>query len=94
LSLLGILVGGTFAVGASAALLGFSSAGLSISSANVLGYAVAASLAWMKCGRDVLPAGSVILTVPYVLRKVGLYHQIASRRTDKQWNRTDRAKPS
>ena len=95
LSLLGILVGGTFAVGASAALFGFSSAGLSmsISSASVLGYFVAASLAWMKCGRDVLPASSVILIAPYVLKKVDLYYQIASRRTDKQWNRTDRTKP-
>jgi cellulose synthase/poly-beta-1,6-N-acetylglucosamine synthase-like glycosyltransferase len=89
LSLLGMLVGGMLAV---TALFGFPSAALAVSTASFLAFIAAAFLAWMKCGRDVLPPGAIFLIAPYILGKLGLYRQIASGKTDAQWIRTDRTK--
>ena len=92
LSLLVILVAGVFAVTALAALIGFSSVPLVISAATLLGFITAIFVAWLNCGRDVLPASAIFSIVPYVLGKVGLYRQIISGNGDAKWVRTDREK--
>jgi cellulose synthase/poly-beta-1,6-N-acetylglucosamine synthase-like glycosyltransferase len=92
LTLLAILIAGILVVSASAALLGLSSAALAISTVSLLAFTTAAILAWLKCGRDVLPLGAVFLVAPYIFRKLGLYRQIASGKAEARWIRTDRTK--
>jgi hypothetical protein len=57
-----------------------------------LGFIVAIFLAWLKCGRDVLPARTMFSIAPFVIEKLGLYRQILSGKADAQWDRTDRKK--
>jgi hypothetical protein len=83
---------GTWTASLTAALFGLSSLALTISTASLLLFIAAAGLVWINYGRDVLPPGAVLLIAPYVLRKLGLYRQIASGKTDVRWIRTDRAK--
>ena len=92
LSLLVILVTGVFAVTALAAFIGLSWAPLVISAATLLGFISAIFLAWLRCGRDVLPASAIFSIVLYVLGKVGLYRQIISGKADAKWDRADRKK--
>jgi cellulose synthase/poly-beta-1,6-N-acetylglucosamine synthase-like glycosyltransferase len=92
LSLFGILIAGVFAVTTLAVLFGFSSVPLIISTATILGFIVAIFLAWLKCGRDVLPASTILSIVPYVIGKLGLYRQMLFGKADAQWERTDRKK--
>ena len=92
LSLLGILITGVFAVTAVTAYFGYSFAAFTISTATVLGYVIGVFIAWLKCGRDVLPATAILSIAPYVIGKLGLYRQVLSGKGDMQWNRTDRTK--
>jgi cellulose synthase/poly-beta-1,6-N-acetylglucosamine synthase-like glycosyltransferase len=92
LTLLAILSAGVLVVSASAALLGLSPAALAISTVSLLAFTTAAFLAWLKCGRDVLPLGAAFLLAPYIFRKLGLYRQIAADKTEARWIRTDRTK--
>jgi cellulose synthase/poly-beta-1,6-N-acetylglucosamine synthase-like glycosyltransferase len=94
LSLLAMLVFSVFAVTGLAAVIGFSAIPLIVSTATFSGFAIAACLAWLKCGRDVLPIGAVLSIFPYVLGKVGLYHQVISGKADAKWDRADRKKSS
>ena len=92
LSLLGMLVFGIFVVSALSVLLGFSSTAFIISVVCLMVFMFAVFLAWLKCGRDVLPAAAVLSIVPYVIGKFGLYREALSGRAEAQWNRTDRTK--
>lgn len=92
LSLLAILVISMFVVASLYALFGFSSSALTLSTATVLALLLATCLAWLKCGRDIVPIGAVFSIAPYILRKLNLYSVILSKKTDAQWIRTDRTK--
>ena len=90
LSLLGLLLAGIFLLTSLAALSGLSSAPLIIAIANVLVFGLAVFFAWLKFGRDILPAQAFLSISP--LRKFRLYGQMLLGRTAVQWVRTDRAK--
>jgi cellulose synthase/poly-beta-1,6-N-acetylglucosamine synthase-like glycosyltransferase len=92
LSLLGILVAGVFTATLVAVFFGLSPTALTISTATLLAFIFAVFLAWLKCGRDVLPASAIFSIAPYVIGKLGLYHQVLSGKGDAQWTRTDRTK--
>ena len=92
LSLLTVMTIGTFAFAAAAAFFGLSSAALTVSLASVLMLLLAIVFAWLKCGRDVLPACAIFSIVSYVFKKLSLYRHILSNRTNAQWIRTDRTK--
>jgi cellulose synthase/poly-beta-1,6-N-acetylglucosamine synthase-like glycosyltransferase len=92
LSLLATLLAGMFVVAALAAIFGFSSAALLISATSLLGFLLTAFLAWLKCGRDILPPRAISSVAPYVLGKLPLYRRILSNRTETRWIRTDRTK--
>jgi cellulose synthase/poly-beta-1,6-N-acetylglucosamine synthase-like glycosyltransferase len=92
LSPLAMLVVGVFFAAALAALFGFSAAALLISTASLLAFLLAVFLAWLKCGRDVLPPRAMLSIAPYVLGKLPLYRRILSNRADARWIRTDRTK--
>jgi cellulose synthase/poly-beta-1,6-N-acetylglucosamine synthase-like glycosyltransferase len=92
LSLLGILVTGMLLIAVLAAFFGFSSAALVISALNGLVFLLAAYLAWLKYGLEVLPPGALLLIAPYALGKLGLYLRILFNKMDARWIRTDRTK--
>jgi len=73
-------------------LFGLSSAPLIVITATLLEFIAAIFLAWLMCGRDLLPANSILSLVTYMIGKVGLYIQILSGKADAQWDRTDRNK--
>jgi cellulose synthase/poly-beta-1,6-N-acetylglucosamine synthase-like glycosyltransferase len=92
LSLLATIVLGMFAVAASYAFLGFSTSILALSAAALVEFVLAAFLAWLKCGRDVVPIGAVLSIPLYVLGKLGFYRVKLAGKSDAHWIRTDRAK--
>ena len=92
LSLLAMLVIGIVCFTAVCALLGLSLLpALIVSGAALAAFVVAAFLAWLKCGRDVVPIGAVLSIPLYILGKLGLYRIKMFNKTDAQWVRTDRA---
>ena len=90
LSLLAMLVIGIVCITAICALFGCSLSALIVSGAALTAFVLAAFLAWLKCGRDVVPM-STILSIPfYILGKLGLYRIKIFSKSDLQWVRTDR----
>jgi cellulose synthase/poly-beta-1,6-N-acetylglucosamine synthase-like glycosyltransferase len=89
LALLALLTVVVTALAGFAAALGCGSAALIISAANVSILGSAVFLAWLKCGRDVLPLRSTFSLLSYVAGKLPLYLQILFRR-QKTWIRTER----
>jgi hypothetical protein len=81
-----------FLVASLTALFGLSSVAMPISIAAVSALMLAVFLAWLKCGRDVLPAKAALSIVPSVVGKLGIYGRILSRRLDARWIKTDRTK--
>lgn len=92
LSLLGMLVVGVFALAFLAALFGLSFAAFVIASINLLMFAVAVLLAWLKFGRDILPVRDLRSLGPQIFKKLRIYGQILLGRTAAVWIRTDRGK--
>ena len=92
LSLLVFLVVGTFAIAALFELLGFASFPLILGTVTLMLLMLATFLAWMKCGRDLVPVGSVLSIVSYIAGKLRLYFIGLFRKKDAQWIKTDRAK--
>ena len=72
------------------ALLGFSSLPFLLSSAAFLAFVLAGFLAWLKCGRDILPVRQLPSIVAYVFKKLGLYRVILFGKTAQSWTRTER----
>jgi hypothetical protein len=81
-----------FAVAASYEILGFSSLALTMSAATLMAFVLAAFLAWLKCGRDIVPVSAVLSIALYILGKLGIYRVKLLNKTDAQWIRTDRTK--
>lgn len=92
LSLLGMLVLGIFGLSLWSAISGYSFAALAIATISLLAFAFATFLAWLKCGRDVVPPGALLLIPSYAFRKLRLYRQFFSGNIDSKWIRTDRTK--
>lgn len=90
LSLLGLLVLGTFGLSLLAGAFDHSFTPSALASANLLLFATAVLLAWLKCGRDVVPPKALMLIPSYLLGKLKLYSQLALGRTDSDWTRTER----
>jgi cellulose synthase/poly-beta-1,6-N-acetylglucosamine synthase-like glycosyltransferase len=91
LSLLALLVLSTFGLSLPLAILGHSFAAPAVAAINLVALAIATLLAWLKCGRDVVPASAIVLIPSYVLRKLRLYALLVSGRVDSKWTRTERA---
>ena len=92
LSLLGLLIIGIFALTSLATLLGLPSVAMVIASANLLVFMLAILFAWLKFGRDVLPARLFLSIGSLILEKIRLYGLMLMGRTAAQWVRTDRDK--
>jgi cellulose synthase/poly-beta-1,6-N-acetylglucosamine synthase-like glycosyltransferase len=92
LSLLGLLVVATFALTFLAMTFGLSPAALVIATINLLMFAVAVLLAWLKFGQSILPVRMIGSFGPQMFRKFHIFSQILLGRTAAVWVRTDRAK--
>jgi len=93
LSLLGLLIVGSFALTFLAAALGLSLVPLVIASLNLLMFGFAVLLAWLKFGQDILPARVLSSLGRQVLGKFRIHGEILRGRTAAVWIRTDRGKP-
>jgi cellulose synthase/poly-beta-1,6-N-acetylglucosamine synthase-like glycosyltransferase len=92
LSLLAILVLGIFGLSLLYAIAGFSAAPLAISTISLVTFALTTLLAWLKCGRDVVPPSALLQIPSYAFRKIPLYRQLIFGKTGSHWTRTDRTK--
>ncbi len=93
LSLLGMLVVGFFGFSLLFyAIFGSSFTVLAISSVSLLTFTTATLLAWIKCGRDVVPPSALALIPSYAFGKLNLYRQFIFGKIDSRWTRTDRTK--
>jgi cellulose synthase/poly-beta-1,6-N-acetylglucosamine synthase-like glycosyltransferase len=92
LSLLAMLVVGIFGLSLLYAIAGYSTAALAVSTLSLLALTVAAFLAWLKCGRDIVPPNTFLQIPSYAFRKIKIYRQFIFGKVDSQWTRTDRTK--
>ena len=90
LSLLAMLVCGVFGISFVFGVLGFGSAQLIVSAATVVAFTLSVGLAWLKCGRDIVPFGTFFSILGYAFRKLGLYRSIFSGKGETRWVRTSR----
>jgi hypothetical protein len=63
-----------------------------IAATNLLVFTLAILFAWLKFGRDVLPARLFLSIGSLILEKIRLYGLMLMGRTAAQWVRTDRGK--
>jgi cellulose synthase/poly-beta-1,6-N-acetylglucosamine synthase-like glycosyltransferase len=92
LSLLAMLVLGIFGFSLLHAISGHSSTAFAISTVSLLALTMATLLAWLTCGRDVVPPSALLKIPSYAFRKLKLYRQFVFGKIDSQWTRTDRTK--
>ena len=92
LSLYVSLLGAMIVITAAATYFGASAAALITSIASLLLLTMAVLLAWLKCGRDILPASALTLIATFLLGKLPLYFRLLRNRAASQWVRTDRQK--
>ena len=90
LSLLALFVLGTFSLAGLCSIFGSSLTVLMISTFNIILFGLATFVAWLKCGRDLVPIGAALEIPRYVLGKAKIYRAKLFKRTDTQWIRTDR----
>jgi cellulose synthase/poly-beta-1,6-N-acetylglucosamine synthase-like glycosyltransferase len=91
LTSLGILLVVMLALTTILTLLGFSSLAMFVNAISVLGLIIGIFICWLKWGRDLLPATSLLSILRYVICKIPLYLKMSfgKRLT---WIRTDRTK--
>jgi cellulose synthase/poly-beta-1,6-N-acetylglucosamine synthase-like glycosyltransferase len=94
LSLLTMLLIGMLGISALAALVGLSSVPLMVSGLSIFALWLAIFLAWLRCGRDVLPPRAILSVVPHLFGKFRVYRRILASGNGVQWIRTDRGKSS
>ena len=92
LSLLGLLVVGVFGLASLTTLLGLPSEAMWISAMNLMVFALTIFFAWLKFGRDILPARKLLNIGPLVFQKLHLYARMLLGKKTAQWIRTDRGK--
>jgi cellulose synthase/poly-beta-1,6-N-acetylglucosamine synthase-like glycosyltransferase len=88
--LVSVLAAATIGTGL-AVFMGLSAVPFFLTAAGLLLVAAATLVAWIKHGRDVLPMRDLILIVPYLVKKLGLYADLAVGRRASRWIRTDRS---
>jgi cellulose synthase/poly-beta-1,6-N-acetylglucosamine synthase-like glycosyltransferase len=89
LALLALLAATMMTLAGIVAVAGGSLLALVISAANFAALLFAVFLAWLRCGRDVLPLGAMFSLISFVVGKLPLDLQALFRR-QKTWIRTDR----
>lgn len=92
LSLLVAIAGGIAVLGGAYALLAGALLPAALAILNLSALAAALTLAWLKFGRDILPASQIPFVAGQILRRFHLLRRLA-RRGSSEWIRTDRSRP-
>lgn len=92
LTLLGFLICLATVLSGLGVLFGLSTLPLIVNAVSFSAFLIVVLLAWLKFGRDVLPAHSISLLISYVLQKFPLYRRMIFERGEPKWIRTDREK--
>lgn len=92
LSLLVLMLVGIFGTACLSSLISSSSAPLMVATGNLVVFAFAILLAWLKFGRDILPPRSFFPIGRLLLQRIRLYCQMILGKTASHWIRTDRDK--
>jgi cellulose synthase/poly-beta-1,6-N-acetylglucosamine synthase-like glycosyltransferase len=90
LSLLAMLVLGTFSLAGLGSLFGWPLTALAISTFNIILFGITVFVAWLKCGRDLVPIRAAVEIPRYLLGKAKLYRARLFKSADGEWIRTDR----
>ena len=90
LALFALLIAGTFAVAAFAALLGLSAAPLVVASYVLLAFGLSGFLCWWNWGRKLLPASALPSMLAYLGSKLPLYAGMLTGKGATRWVRTER----
>jgi cellulose synthase/poly-beta-1,6-N-acetylglucosamine synthase-like glycosyltransferase len=90
LTLLALLVAGVLAVSVIFAALGLGTLPLLLSAASLGALLLATGLAWLRFGRTILPARTLVRIPGYILGKLPLYGRILAGRAGSEWIRTER----
>ena len=93
ITLLGVLIAGLLLVSCVTGLLGGHIGPLIVSVTALVVFVGGLALAWARCGRDVLPARTLILIGPYIVGKLMIYAWMLSSKGTPKWVRTERNKP-
>jgi cellulose synthase/poly-beta-1,6-N-acetylglucosamine synthase-like glycosyltransferase len=94
ITLLGWLIAGLLLASCLIGVLGGQSGPLLVSAAAMVLFVGVLALAWARCGRDLLPARTLISIGPYVAGKFGIYMRMLSSKGTPKWVRTERNKPN
>jgi len=90
LSLLGILTLGIFVLSSGAWFVGCSPAAFMIATGNLLAFVLAILVAWLRFGRNILPASGLPSIMALIFQRLKLYGQLLLGKTASNWIRTDR----
>jgi cellulose synthase/poly-beta-1,6-N-acetylglucosamine synthase-like glycosyltransferase len=93
ITLLGLLIAGLLLASCLTAMLGGAVAPLVVNTTTLVFFVGGLALAWARCGRDLLPAGTLISVGPYLAGKLVVYMRILASNGTNKWVRTDRNKP-
>jgi cellulose synthase/poly-beta-1,6-N-acetylglucosamine synthase-like glycosyltransferase len=91
LAVLTLILCGTLFLAGSAALSIGRNWGSTVAVVDLVAFFSAVMLAWLRWGREVLPAASALSIASYVLSKLGLYRDVLMRRAAATWVRTARS---
>ncbi|HMD53252.1 MAG TPA: glycosyl transferase, partial [Phycisphaerae bacterium] len=72
------------------AMTGFNSVIVWLSGLSLIIFTVAILLAWLECGKDILPLHEIPKIVSYVLWKFKLYMKMLGSKNKVEWIRTER----
>jgi cellulose synthase/poly-beta-1,6-N-acetylglucosamine synthase-like glycosyltransferase len=72
------------------AMTGFSSVIAWLNGVSLIVFAAAILLAWLKCGKDILPLHEILKISSYVLWKFKLYMKMLGSKNKVEWIRTER----
>ena len=72
------------------AMTGFNSVIVWLNGASLIILVAAVLLAWLECGKEILPLHEIPKIVSYVLWKCKLYMKILGRKDKVEWIRTER----
>jgi cellulose synthase/poly-beta-1,6-N-acetylglucosamine synthase-like glycosyltransferase len=90
ITLLGLLIVSLLLVSCVTALLGGHIGPLVVSATALVLFVGGLALAWARCGRDVLPARTLISIGPYIAGKLIVYARMLASKGTTKWVRTER----
>jgi hypothetical protein len=93
ITLLGLLIAGLLLAGCLIGLIDGHIGPFVVSATACVLFVGGLALAWARCGRDLLPARTLISIGPYIAGKLIVYARMLCSKGSPRWVRTERNKP-